>query len=547
MGARADGVGIDGAQQLVVDGWVLDRRLGAGSYGEVWRARRRHLDLVRALKLVAVGDDDAFDNWRQEISRLEELSHPNVVRFYDADIVADGRYQGYAWIATELCEHSLATELRNRPDGVLADAEAERLVEQMLGALSAARSRECVHRDVKPGNILLHASGVWKLCDFGTARLLPADGTHPLTQVIGTSPYMSAAAMRGQQNHAADLYALAVTVHEALCGRLLHPRSPDMSEVDYAGAVLNTPPTVSPTLPQRWQTVVAALIGRYGPLDAATLTGWFAETRGTRPPPQVTLPTEAAVHRPNGATAATSATLAAMPRPAAPQKYYVPAPAEVPPGPPPAPVPPRSPVRPPPAPDPAVDVVRKWVSERATTLDPSGIVRRRAVAFLIDLVLLSVVCIGGYQSVVRSDFQEMPPGTPKSCQDLDDQFADCVTFPWDDTVYVSDTHSVASDLAIFMPLFLVLVVMQGITGLTPGKLARGLRVVGPDWRRPGMRRAFLRSALWVVDGLPCVFPGVGALMLLTRKDRRRLGDLAADTYVIPRDALKAHKAAAKQR
>ena len=148
----------------------------------------------------------------------------------------------------------------------------------------------CVHRDIKPGNLLLHSSGVWKLCDFGTARLVPDGATHPVTRVIGTSPYMSALALQGQQNHAADLYALGVTVHEALCGRLLHPRGADVGEVEYARIVLETPPTIFPNLPRRWQTAVAALTGVYGALDAPTLAAWFTSTRGAEAPPPVPVP-----------------------------------------------------------------------------------------------------------------------------------------------------------------------------------------------------------------------------------------------------------------
>jgi len=177
-----------GDQKLVVAGWVLEQRLGSGGYGEVWRAHRRHLDLQRALKLVRISGDEAFESWRHEISRLEELSHPHVVRFYDADLVTEGPYRDHAWIATELCERSLADELRRRPDRTLAPEEVDRLLDQILDALSAALSRGCVHRDVKPANLLLHSSGVWKLCDFGTARLVPEGATHPVTQVIGTSP-----------------------------------------------------------------------------------------------------------------------------------------------------------------------------------------------------------------------------------------------------------------------------------------------------------------------------------------------------------------------
>ena len=279
-----------GTGERVVAGWVLEKRLGSGGYGEVWRARRQRVDLVRALKLIPIAEEGAFESWRHETRRLGVLNHPNVVRFYDADIVTDGPYTDYAWIATELCEQSLAETLHAAPDHLLAWPEGERLLAAMLAALAAAHAAGMVHRDLKPANILRHHSGTWKLCDFGTARLVPADGTHPMTRVIGTSPYMSPDAHRGRQNQAADLYALGVTLHEALCRERLHRRPPGMTDSEYIKLVLDTAPAVSAELPRRWQTVVTALIGGHGPLGAAQLDRWFSQTRGDRPPANGTRP-----------------------------------------------------------------------------------------------------------------------------------------------------------------------------------------------------------------------------------------------------------------
>jgi eukaryotic-like serine/threonine-protein kinase len=272
-----------------VAGWVLERRLGAGGFGEVWQARRRHVGLPRALKLLPIRDQRAFTSWRHEIDRLEELSHPHIVRFYDADVVADpaSPYDGFAWIATELCQRSLADDLDGRASRVLDDEECVALADQLLDALASAHGRSCVHRDVKPANILWHASGVWKLADFGTARLVPDGAHHAQTTVVGTVPYMSPAAHRGQQDYAADLYALGVTVQEALCGELLHRRPGRMSDSEYIKLILDTPPRISSTLDVRWRTVVAALIGSYGPVGAADLLAWFRRTGGVSGPPPV--------------------------------------------------------------------------------------------------------------------------------------------------------------------------------------------------------------------------------------------------------------------
>lgn len=273
--------------ERTVAGWVLEQRLGAGGFGEVWRAHRQHAGLIRALKLVPVANPRAFTSWRHEIDRLEELSHPNIVRFYDADVVVDpaSRYDGYAWIATELCDRSLADELDHWPGYTLGDKKCGALLVQMLDALAAAHGRSVVHRDVKPANILWHTSGVWKLADFGTARLVPDGAGQLRTAVVGTVPYMSPAAHRGRQDYAADLYALGVTIHEALCGEWLHPRPGSVTDSEYIKLILDTEPRISPVLSTRWRTVVAALAGSYGPVDAATLLEWFQSTGGSAPPP----------------------------------------------------------------------------------------------------------------------------------------------------------------------------------------------------------------------------------------------------------------------
>lgn len=268
----------EGQRERTVAGWILDSRIGAGAFGEVWRARRPHANLPRALKLIRISDERSFETWRHEIDRLESLSHPNIVRFYDAGVISDGPYRDSVWIATELCERSLAQELRRPTSDTLTDEHGAQLLDEMLAALASAHEDRSVHRDIKPANILLHANGSWKLCDFGTARLFPKDGQYLHTMVMGTIPYMSAAALAGRQDYAADLYALGVTVHEALCGDLLHPRRSGMTDPQYLKLILDTPPRISEALPERWQTVVRELInpGEASPLTAKGLYERFS-------------------------------------------------------------------------------------------------------------------------------------------------------------------------------------------------------------------------------------------------------------------------------
>ena len=594
-----------GSGERIVAGWILERRLGAGGYGEVWQARRRHVDLVRALKLIPIVSEGAFESWRHEIGRLEALNHPNVVRFYDADIVSEGLYRDYAWIATELCERSLADGLRAREHHVLPWSEGERLLDAMLAALAAAHAAGMVHRDLKPANIVRHRNGTWKLCDFGTARLVPSDATHPMTQVIGTSPYMSPAAHRGQQNQAADLYALGVTVHEALRGERLHPRPEGMTDSEYIKTVLDDPPTISPDLPRRWQTVVAALIGQHGRFEAADLATWFTETRGESPPSTATAAVAGATSRtvaahgpagPPGTVGAVAAAAAAagmvggatgptvaakLPPSSAPANGSAPRsaarsevqaagptpapragavrlpPPDVRPAPPsPVPVPSRPPVRPsppssppvaaparrpapapgPPRPaPPAAPAAQPWEAVPPYATAPMG---RRIVATLIDgfvvLLAASFVYFGaywdGYQEVAVPD----GVSAANACDALDRSFPSCLTVG--QTVYVSANGAMFGALLVVMGL-VVYVLLQGLTGVTFGKLFTGLRVVGPNGRPPGPGRALLRTVFLAVDAFPYMVPLLGWLIAVANARHRRLGDLVAGTLVVRRSML----------
>ncbi|HEV7760449.1 MAG TPA: protein kinase [Acidimicrobiales bacterium] len=598
-----------GSGERIVAGWILERRLGAGGYGEVWQARRRHVDLVRALKLIPIVSEGAFESWRHEIGRLEALNHPNVVRFYDADIVSDGLYRDYAWIATELCERSLADGLRAREHHVLPWSEGERLLDAMLAALAAAHAAGMVHRDLKPANIVRHRNGTWKLCDFGTARLVPSDATHPVTQVIGTSPYMSPAAHRGQQNQAADLYALGVTVHEALRGERLHPRPEGMTDSEYIKAVLDDPPTISPDLPRRWQTVVAALIGQHGRFEAADLATWFTETRGESPPSTSTAAgagagatsRTVAAHGPAGAPGtvgavaaaaaaagmvggATGPTVAAkLPQSSAPANRSAPRPAAksgveaagptpapragavrlpppavrpAPPSPPPAPAPSRAPARPsppvaapprhpapaggsprpaPPA-GPAVPAAQPWEAVPPYATAPMG---RRIVATLLDGFIVLVVSSVFYFGAVVDKYEpaKVPDGVSVSdaCDSLDGAFSSCVTFG--NKVYVSASGAVSYAPFAVVAGLLMFVLLQGLTGVTFGKLFTGLRVVGPDGRSPGLLRALLRTVFLAVDAFPYMVPLLGWLIAVSNAPHRRLGDLVASTLVVRRSML----------
>ncbi|HEX4613404.1 MAG TPA: protein kinase, partial [Urbifossiella sp.] len=198
---------------------VLDR-IGAGGMGVVYRALQIPLDRVVALKVLhdrLTGRPGFADRFAAEVKTLARLNHPNVVAALDADRAGDRHFLVMEYVDGE----SLDALVRRR--GPLPPGEACQLVEQAARGLHHAYERGIVHRDVKPGNLLLTRGGVVKVVDFGLARLAAGAGGEPgtVTHALGTPDYM--APEQGRDADAADtradLYSLGCTLFFLLTGR----------------------------------------------------------------------------------------------------------------------------------------------------------------------------------------------------------------------------------------------------------------------------------------------------------------------------------------
>src|SRR5262249_30327606 len=144
------------------------------------------------------------------------LQHPNIVQIHEI-----GEVNGLPFCALELVDGgSLATKLRGKP---LPPREAARLVGLLAEAMHLVHSRNVIHRDLKPGNVLLTAEGQPKVTDFGLARQLDTDsGQTQSGAVVGTPSYMAPEQALGQAHvagPAADVYALGAILYECLTGR----------------------------------------------------------------------------------------------------------------------------------------------------------------------------------------------------------------------------------------------------------------------------------------------------------------------------------------
>ena len=216
------------ARQVSIEGWtvrpgdrvgsyVIDRRVGAGGMGEVWRARDDRLDRFVAIKLLLPRERDGDARLRafaEEARSAGSLNHPNILTVHDV-----GSYRGMPYLVMELLEgESLRARLGR---GALPIDTAVDIVKQVARGLRTAHARGIVHRDLKPENIFLTTDGVAKIVDFGLATLQRPehDATSPLHLEGGTAAYMAPeqtqpSAVDGR----ADVYALGLVLHEMLTG-----------------------------------------------------------------------------------------------------------------------------------------------------------------------------------------------------------------------------------------------------------------------------------------------------------------------------------------
>ena len=198
----------------------LARRIAGGGMGEVWRAHDRILDAPVAIKLLRAEylEEPLFlERLRAEARLAGMLDHRGIAAIMDYG-EQDGP-AGSAWLVMELVEGEPLSKLLARM-GKLPAAQVLHIVGQAAVALQAAHDAGVVHRDVKPGNVLVQPDGVVKLTDFGIARAM---GSIPLTRtgtVLGTAHYLSPEQACGEPaSPASDVYALGVVAYECLTGR----------------------------------------------------------------------------------------------------------------------------------------------------------------------------------------------------------------------------------------------------------------------------------------------------------------------------------------
>jgi hypothetical protein len=202
-----------------VPGYAILGELGRGGMGVVYKAMHLALKRIVALKMVLAGghaSPQALARFRIEGEAIARLAHPNIVQVFEV-----GAHNGLPYCALEFVDGgSLEAKLKGGP---LPPDEGARLVRALAAAMHRAHSRNIIHRDLTPANVLLTADGAPKVTDFGLARQLDADGQQTLSgAVMGTPSYMAPEQACGGAHEAgpsADVYALGAILYACLTGR----------------------------------------------------------------------------------------------------------------------------------------------------------------------------------------------------------------------------------------------------------------------------------------------------------------------------------------
>jgi serine/threonine protein kinase len=314
------------AGQKIADRYQLDRRIAVGGMGEVWEASDTRLGRSVAVKVLRpeLSDDPEFlHRFRIEARTVASLDHSGIAAVHDYgedDGPVGGRRTAY--LVMELVRGEPLSTLIAR--GPIETDETLRLIEEAAWALQAAHERGFVHRDVKPGNILVRTDGQVKLTDFGIAKAADAVPVTRSGMVMGTAHYIAPEQASGAEaGPAGDVYSLGIVGYECLAGH-----RPFRAESAVAVAMMqvrDAPPPLPATVPMPARELIETVLVKDPTLRYATGGEFAAAVAAVRRGEP--LPAPASISGATPVVASRSTSTPARPRPAVTVSTKPPAPA----------------------------------------------------------------------------------------------------------------------------------------------------------------------------------------------------------------------------
>ncbi len=239
-----------------IAGYQILEVLGIGGMGIVYKARHERLDRFVALKMIRAGlsaRPEDLARFESEAKAVAAIEHSNIVKIFEI-----GEHDGLPYFSLEyLSGGSLATKIGGKPQPV---DEAARIVEVLARAMDVAHQHKVIHRDLKPGNVLVAADGTVKITDFGLVKRLEGDsGQTRSGSILGTPSYMAPEQARGENQTvgpAADQYALGAILYELLTGRPPFQGTSALDTLDMVRTREPVPPSqLQPKTPRDLETI----------------------------------------------------------------------------------------------------------------------------------------------------------------------------------------------------------------------------------------------------------------------------------------------------
>ena len=249
-------------QTLIGGRYDLRDPLGGGGMAEVFLAHDEVLERDLAVKILReeyAGDEGFVERFRREAKSAASLNHPNIVTIYDWGRSEDGA-------CYMVMEYAPGGTLKDRilEDGALPPRTAAEITSQIAGALKVAHECGVVHRDVKPQNVLLTASGDVKVADFGIAQAAFSTSFSQTSLILGTPSYMSPEQALGEPpDPRSDLYSLGVVLYEMLTGEVPYEAdTPVTIAMKHVIEPPRAPREANPDVPEGISTLTQKLLAK---------------------------------------------------------------------------------------------------------------------------------------------------------------------------------------------------------------------------------------------------------------------------------------------